>query len=37
MLSQTEKAKEMYKKAASLTTDEIRAGKIRSKLQNLQS
>jgi tetratricopeptide (TPR) repeat protein len=37
MHSQTEKAKEMYKKAVSLTTDEVRANKIRNKLQKLLS
>jgi uncharacterized protein HemY len=37
MQSQTEKAKEMYKKAVSLTTDEVRASKIRGKLQKLRS
>lgn len=37
MQSQTEKAKDLYKKAASLTTDETQASKIRSKLQGLRS
>lgn len=37
MESQTDKAKQMYEKAASLTTDEKRANKIRSKLQRLLS
>ncbi|WP_413294530.1 tetratricopeptide repeat protein [Bdellovibrio sp. HCB185ZH] len=32
--SQAEKAQQLYKKAASLTKDEIRANKIRSKIQN---
>ncbi|QLY26683.1 tetratricopeptide repeat protein [Bdellovibrio sp. KM01] len=34
MQSQTEKAQQLYKKAAGLTKDEIRANKIRSKIQN---
>lgn len=37
MQSQTEKAKEMYNKAVSLTTDEAQANKIRSKLNKLLS
>lgn len=37
MEAQTDKAKQMYEKAASLTTDEKRANKIRSKLQRLLS
>ncbi|UYL09331.1 tetratricopeptide repeat protein [Bdellovibrio sp. SKB1291214] len=37
MQSQTEKAKDLYKKAAALTTDETQASKIRSKLQGLRS
>ncbi|WP_374033673.1 tetratricopeptide repeat protein [Bdellovibrio bacteriovorus] len=35
MESQTDKAKQMYEKAASLTTDEKRANKIRGKLREL--
>jgi tetratricopeptide (TPR) repeat protein len=37
MHSQTQKAKDLYKKAAGLTTDEGHANKIRSKLQKLRS
>ncbi|MFM6928508.1 MAG: tetratricopeptide repeat protein [Bdellovibrio sp.] len=37
MQSQSEKAKQMYKKATGLTTDELRANEIRSKLAKLNS